>query len=85
MERGKPLERATQTNGRGAFCLEEEQDKKAVQLQIDGYRFAFSPWKSKVQNMAYRKPQTSGNKVVTKVCCSYCKTGFCVTGYSEFE
>ena len=83
MERGKPLERATQTMG--AFCLEEEQDKKAVQLQIDGYHFAFSPWKSKVQNMAYRKPQTSGNKVVTKVFCSYYKTDFCVTGYSEFE
>ena len=60
MERGKPLERATQTMVGALFVGESERDKRAVDLQIDGYRFVFSPWKNKVQNMAYRKPHLQG-------------------------
>ena len=58
VERGKPLERATQTTV-GALFVGELRTRQKGRLTADRWlpRSPFFPEKEDVQNMAYRKPQ----------------------------
>ncbi len=57
MERGKPLERATQTMVGALFVTEMNGTMRQFLLQIDDYPNYFAPCKIIGQNMAYRKSQ----------------------------
>ncbi len=67
MERGKPLERATQTKVGALFLRNSTKEKGSIMLQTDDYLgFAFPESESR-QNMAYSDLHVSGNPLLERV------------------
>ena len=67
MERGKPLERATQTKVGALLLRNSTKEKGSVMLQTDDYLGFVFPENESRQNMAYSDLHISGNPLLERV------------------